>query len=417
MWAQEGAPGPVGMDMPPVAFATNGKVTNVFTANLTASTVFDDNAFGYGTDRVSDLEYYFSPVFGFQQTRKHLKFNMTYAPSVDISQRFQDRYTQMGGLELSYIPTARLSFHARQDYAITTDPFQDVLQNGDLPPLNPQNRPNNPVIFPYLKQTILVSNAGVTYRVTRHTSIGLNGYFSDSHYDNDAGGGLGSTLISARVASGSLYLSHQVSARQTFGFEYTQQGFFFNQTDSRTRAYNFNFFDDIAITHRSKLSFYFGPEYTRTQGQSALNLLFFVIEIPVQNTAWSGAGGATYSWNGDRTAIQASYTRGVNEGGGFLGAVWMSSGSVQIHRKLGYRLEADLGGQISNNTAIGLSSNQYQYRQVSGAFGLSRQLNPRTSVRLSYSRLNQNSGYINQLGNHDRIQFSLSYQLRKPLGR
>jgi hypothetical protein len=417
MWAQEDAP-PVATDLPPVAFATDGKVINVFRAELTASTTFDDNAFGSRDDPVSDVGFYFNPVLGFQQSRKHVQFNLTYAPSVGISQRLSDQYTQMGGAEVLYTPTARLSFHARQDYAVTTNPFQDVLHNGFLPTRGPTNRPNNPALLPHLRQRTMMSNAGMGYRLTRHTSLGLRGYFYDFK-SNNGSDSQGSTLISTRTTSGSFYLSHQLSARQTIGFQATLLDLFFEQTNSRTRAYNFNFFDDIVLTRRSTLSFYVGPEYSRTHDQVFVNVLFFIVRIPIFKTSWSPAGGAVYNWTGVRHAIQAGYTHGVSDGGGLLGAVRTDSGFLEIRRKLGAHLEADLGGHVEDSHALGLgSSTKFYYRQVSGTFGLSRQINDRASLRLSYSRLSQTgTSLYQQLGSHDRVQLSFSYQFVKPLGR
>jgi hypothetical protein len=413
---QQDLPVPVGTEMPAVAFQSEGKVVNVLRADFRLSTVFDDNAFGRQNARVNDLQFGVNPVFGFQQTRRHLQLDLTYAPGSVFSQRLPDRFTQMGGADIRYMPTPRLSFHVRQDYAVTTDPFQSVLQDGFLPQPAPTNRPNNPAIFPHLKQTTLMSNADVSYRLSQHTTVGLNGYFSDLRYDNLATG-IGTPLIQTRTASGSFFLSHRLSARHSVGFEYTLLDLFFGQTDARTRAHNFAFFDNIALSRRSTLSVYAGPEYTYTHNQVVLNIQLFIISVPVTRTSWSSAGGAVYNWNGTKNAVQAGYSRSVSDGGGLIGAVRANSGFVQIRRQLPGRLVGDLGGQVSNNSALAiLSGHQYYFRQVSGSIGLTRQISHRAFFRLSYSHLNQSSTIV-PLANHDRVELSMSYQFSKPLGR
>jgi hypothetical protein len=417
---------PVGTEMPAVAFQSEGKVKNVLRADLTASGYFDDNAFGLETDRVSDLGLRLNPVFGFQQTRSRWQVDLTYAPGLILSQRLPYQSTQMGGADIHYMPTPRLSFHVRQDYAVTTDPFQSLIQNGFLPQPSPTNRPNTPAIFPRYKQTVFSSNAGVGYRLSRRTSVGLNGYYSDVRYDILANGLANgrSALVRTKTATGTAYWSHQLSARQTIGFQYTLLDLSFPQGGSlgflpgftRTRAHNFQFFDNITLSRRSTLSVYAGPEYYQTHGQEFVNFFFFLIEVPFHRTSWSQSAGAVYNWKGTKNAIQAGYSRAITDGGGLIGAVKNNSGFVRIRRQLPAQLTGDLGGQVSDNSGLDLPSNQYHYRVVSGSAGLTRKINSRTSLRLSYSRLNQTTTIV-PVGNHDRAELSLSYDLRKPLGR
>ncbi len=418
LWAQGNVPMPASGEMPPVTTGSEFTPTNVIVGGVTVSGGYDDNLLNSVTNPQGGAEFYVTPSISFEQTRKRMFWTLSYSGGLGITQRFTDRnqLTQQLSGAVSYRVSPRLNVHFRQDWSVTTDPFARFGNNLFLPELGPLNQPNDTVPLPYARRSQKESSVIVSYVLSPHNIMGVSGSYYDQHFDNVVTATAGSQLIQSSGGSGSFFLSHQFSPRESAGFEYNFLDLSFSQGHAVTHSFLFT--NQLSLTSRTKLVFFIGPEYVLLHDQVALNFAFFVIHFNVNAQSWSTAGGAVYSWTGNRTAAQVSLTREVSDGGGLSGAVRLTSASVSVRRRLTNRWTANVGAQYSDNRALDLSNSALSLHVASGDVGLSRQMGPNLALGFSYARLQQTGTALGQtFGNHNRFQASLDYRFMRPLGR
>jgi hypothetical protein len=407
-WAQAVIPAPLNGDMPAVTFQSEGKLTNAVVGTVSASTVLDDNINSSTTRPISGMQYDLGTSIAFQQTRRRVTWGLTYSPSVDTYTHTTGRnlFNQFASASLQYDPTNRFSVRLRQDYLVSTNPFQQ-LGGGQLEPsLGILNRPNDSIVLPRLRRTALFSIAALTYRLTRHTTVGAGGSFADQHYSNFGESPSVNGLSNNRSTIGSTFLAHELSARQTSGIEYRLLNLETPQLKERTIGHSILYFHQIAVTAHMTFVLFAGPEYLRSHDQLSP-------QLSVVHTAWLPAAGAIYTINGVRTAFQVNYLRRVSDGGGSLGAVRMNLGSVQLRRQIARRWTADFTFLAAQNDS--LNSDIEHLRTVNAGAGLSHEIIPNMSLRLSYERFNQSGNP--SFGNHNRLMLSLAHSFKRPIGR
>jgi hypothetical protein len=418
LWAQGSVPMPASGEMPPLTTASEFTPTNVIVGGVAVSGGYDDNLLNSVTNPQGGAQFYVTPRISFEQTRKRMFWTLSYSGGLGITQRFTDRnqLTQQLGGAVSYRVSPRLNVHFRQDWSVTTDPFARFGNHLFLPELGPLNQPNDTVPLPYARRSQKESSVNVSYVLSPHNIMGVSGSYYDQHFDNVVTATAGNQLIQSSGASGSFFLSHQFSPRESAGFEYNFLDLSFSQGHAVTHSFLFT--NQLALTSRTKLVFFIGPEYVLLHDQVAVNFLFFIVHLNINTQSWSTAGGAVYSWTGNRTAAQVSVTRQVSDGGGLSGAVRLTSASVSVRRRLTNRWTANMGAQYADNRALDLSNSAVALHVASGNVGFSRQMGPNWALEFSYARLQQTGTALGQtFGNHNRFQASLDYRFMRPLGR
>jgi len=406
-WGQT-VPSPITGPMPAAGFASAGHLSNFTIVSLSSSSVYDDNFSNSASGHEGGGQQYLSATFGFQQTRRRLKWNLSYRPGVIVGAHslLSNQFNQVFGTTLELQPTMRWSFKLRQDYSLTTDPF-DRLGAPLQPALTPLDRPNQVTVLPPLRRTASFSAAGVSYRLSRHTSLGLTGSYALQNY-SDYGNVWAGPLINNRVVTGNTYLSRQVSRRYVLGVGYRVRRLTFSGYDMPTLTHSILSFHEFDITANTSFVIYAGPEYARTRSQT--------FALRNASASWSPAAGAIYSWSGRRDSLQAGFSRNVNDGGGLQGPVWLNAGWLRVGRQLTRRWAADLGAELAQQTALAAAPGHL--RMLRGGAGFRRELGRNASLRFSYERLYQTGGSpLYRPGNHNRVALSIEHSFMRPLGR
>jgi hypothetical protein len=409
---------PVTGNVPPISLRSETEATNVLLGTISASAAVDDNNNNSATDPIVGEQYFIAPSLAIQQTRSHLKWNMSYRPGLRIyvpRSSMPDQFSQSFGGTLHYDVTKRLTIGLRQDYLRTNDPF-DQLGGAPLQP--GIGLLDQPAAFalPNVRRTLLLSEIESNYRLAKHTYLGLAGNYRQSHYNQ-----LSSThdrLIDTRDTSGSTFLTHQFTARQSAGIQYQFLNIVLPQGNSRTTSHGLLLFDQIAITPHMSLSIFAGPEYSRIHNQELINIFGFVIHKTLSKTLWSPAAGGTFNWSGERLGLQASFVRQISDGGGLLGSVEMTNTRLLIKRKLARRWVALLDGELTHDALLKVSGGVKTQTLGSGA-GISHELAHNMRIQLSYQRMHRSGGYLSALhfGNHNRVTLTLERNFSLPLGR
>jgi len=406
-WGQT-VPSPITGTMPAAGFASAGHLSNFTIVSLSSSSVYDDNFSNSASGHEGGGQQYLSATFGFQQTRRRLKWNLSYRPGVIVGAHslLSNQFNQIFGTTLELQPTMRWSFKLRQDYSLTTDPF-DRLGAPLQPALTPLDRPNQVTVLPSLRRTASFSAAGVSYRLSRHTSLGLTGSYALQNY-SDYGNVWAGPLINNRVVTGNTYLSRQVSRRYVLGVGYRVRRLTFSGYDMPTLTHSLLSFHQFDITANTSFVLYAGPEYARTRSQT--------FAVRNASASWYPAAGAIYSWSGMHNNLQAGVSRNVNDGGGLQGPVWLNAGWLRVGRQLTRRWAADLGAELAQQTALAAAPGHL--RMLRGGAGFRRELGRNASLRFSYERLYQTGGSpLYRPGNHNRVALSIEHSFMRPLGR
>ncbi|HEV2304847.1 MAG TPA: hypothetical protein VGR93_04970 [Candidatus Acidoferrales bacterium] len=402
--------------MPSATPALSEAPPNVLTLGLTARAHYDDNALVGAVPRQWDMLYMVSPRIAFTETRPRLEWGLSYAPGVNFSQNLlhRNQFEQQFNGNFNWLVSPHGLLAAQEYYLVSTDPFSQL--GGAVSP-GPTVSPNQGPYIPNIRRTMTLSNALYSYRFSERTSAGIGGDFLLSKYDNTPRSGPTTALIQTQRSSGKAYVSHQISARNSIGAQYSIQDLRFPRWNARTTTNTILIFDQVNLSPTSSLTIYGGPDHTNTFNQVQLSLGFIIITIPVKAQQWSGAGGVIYHWTGNRVGVSLDFTRGVSDGGGLVGAVELNSGRADISWRLSKRwsLMTSAGGDSETLLATSNDRSLLTYRE---RVGLSQQITQKMAINWYYERLNQTGGFGNfPVGNHDFVGASLTYSLMRPIGR
>src|SRR5690242_9727489 len=370
-----------GGQIPTVVPSSEARQPNTLEAGVELSASYDSNVFtSSATGAHSDIRYSVVPRVSLMKSLPRVSFDLKYAPGVEISQHrlYHSLFTNDADGGFIYTPTDRTSFSARQQYDVTTDPFRGL--GGPIGPVGQST------FLPNFKQTAYLSNANLSHRFSEFNTLGIGGVFADRNYENTPPNQPTVSLIRSRIASGNAFFTHQISPRNTVGVQYSAQALEFPQHNARTFTHSFNFLDVITFSSRSSLTLFAGPDYSITSNQIVFSLGGIIISIPVKSNTWSASGGAIYSFQGERTAFQGQFSRHVSDGGGLLGAVYLSSGSVKIITRLTKNWDLDMNGTGAvNNLIAATGSSHPQLLRYGAGAGFSRKLGQNFSMRFFYN--------------------------------
>ena len=143
--------------------------------------------------------------------------------------------------------------------------------------------------------------------------------------------------------------------------------------------------------------------------------------LPAYNS-WQPTFGASVGWQVRRTNIVASYTRVVNGGGGLVGAFESSSATVAFRRQLTRTWSTGLALSYLDNqnvTPAYLISTEEGGHNATGAITFQHDISEHFQMAFGYTRWQQkytSLQVISATPSTDRVFFTISYQVRRPLG-
>lgn len=407
-------PTSAGGQVPATIPTSEAPSNNAFEFGVNFGANYDSNIFiNSNTGPSSDIRYGVTPRFAFTKSLPRIIFNLRYSPGVEVSEHRLYRSLFSNDLDggFTYTPTDRTAFTARQQYNLSTNPFNSL--GGTIGPLGQST------FLPGFKETSILSNANLTHQFSEFNTLGLGGSFADRKYDNQRQGQPTTSLIQSRIASGNAFFTHQNSPKNTIGLEYQGQALEFPQQNARTFTHAFSILDVITFSSHASLTLFGGPDYSLTSNQVVFSLGGIIIQIPLKKNSWSGAGGAIFSFEGARTAFKGEFSRGISEGGGLLGAVSSTSGQLQLVERLSRNWDWNMHGTGAVSTLISAStSSSPQLLNYGGGTSFSRTLGKNFSLQFFYERRNQSASNFSQsFGNHDIAGASLDIHFLQPLGR
>jgi len=417
-------PGPVSGVTPPLSAEGEGRQTNVMLGSVRVSSFYDDNALNRAAGQVGDFQYAISPSIAFQQLRRRSSWNLSYDGGASVNQRVLGRnlVTHNASAGLKYRLTRRATVQLRQNYLVSSDPFDRIGESRFLPALAGVGQLNSFVVTPIGTRIAFASKADFTYQIGRHSLVGASGSFSTlKERDVPGAVAVANRLLDTRNLNGRVYYAQRVSRRQNMGVEYDVQDLRFNGSSGRTSSNGLFYFEEITLTPRLKVSFSLGPQRSHTHNDVRLSFLGLPVVVPLLHDEWSWAGSGNFTWQGNRTALRAGGQRGVSDGGGLGGAIRLQSITVEVRRKLTARWSASVAGSYASGRSLvtGASGAITRLGDKIASISLERRLAPNLGLQLRYARwhqaLNMSAGEQLPL-DHNRAEIGLTYEFTRPWG-
>lgn len=386
--------------------------SNYLRGGLVFSTAYDsDVTTGTNGQPVSDVSYTISPTISLDQTRSRLHWVFSYSPGFTFYQKNSslNQANQNLGVSLSYRLSPHVTLSLHDSFVKTSNALYQPSSDLQQPVSGGVFVPNYSVIAPSSDVLTNTANATLSYQFAANAMVGASGNFTNLHYSNQA---QVPGLSDSSSKGGSAFYSHRLSKVHYFGATYSYQTFLASPTmgQSETQTQSIFGFYTVYLKPTLSVSLFGGPQYSNTQQ----------FGLPT-STSWSPGGGASVGWRGKLTSFAASYSKAVNEGGGLVGAVKLSSASASLRRQLARTLNISVGGSYADNSVLdALSTFNSSGHTISGNASVQRQLRERLNLGLQYTRLHQSYGgiaAISSIPNVNVVMATISYQFMRPLGR
>jgi hypothetical protein len=406
---------------PLLAFKSELERSNFLNGGLAVGSTFDDNVLNSGSDRLSNFAYSVFPYIALSQSRSRINWTLSYGAGFTMNQRYS--VLNQGSHDLHLEGIYRLAPHANlrlfDSFLIRTGFFDQANSPAAFSTPGILNRPNQSIVTPLSRQTANLSTAELDYRFSVRSMVGASGTFYLSHFRDTPGG---YSLIDTESAGGQAFYNYQLSARNLTGLTYRFQRFSFSPVGDGASVHSVLLIYTLQLKPMLGLSFFAGPEYSNVHAAIPSNSAAGAIPADGDSLQrkWSGSGGATLNWNGQRNSVTAEFIREVTDGGGLLGVVRANIADGGIRRQLSPFWGASLGmAYATNDSLIAFSTSESRLQTASTSFSLDRSLGDHLSLRFGYTR-NWQQRWATPVAaniNHNRAWLSIAYNFSRPLGR
>jgi len=390
-------PAPFGNgEQPVLRFAGDNGPVNQFTFSLNDDTGYDDNVFGTDQHRARDFFTAVGPRVMFLTSRKHVNFDLDYAPFFQIYKTYShyDSVNQTLNFDVSAELSPRFQLRLREVAAELYYGLFGGFGPQEVAGLGPPGTTVPFFINPNTRSIDSSSRVDLVFNKSARTSLDVFGGFSMLNYKIERGAG--GTYLNLEAPSGGFSYSYRVTARGSFSLTY----------DYMRSVYLKTFLPPRFQTHSASLSYAYqaspavlvsvwgGPEYTQIRETLALPFPpFGFVEVPFARQAWNWSAGFDVSRTTPVSTISLHASRYVSAGGGLLTAVNDTSGGLLISRRLtlGWTGNAGINYlQLRSLSFGGLPGGNYNVAYAN--LGFSHKLGERASIRFNYWGTRQRHG-------------------------
>ncbi len=400
-------------DRPSLTFTSEVEANNLISGGLQFAGTYDDNVFPIGSSRQSDLSYLVAPSLELRRSTARWQSRMAFYPGFTVQQKYGER--NQSAYNLDFDTTLQASPHVavrvRDYFDRATSLFAGLLDNSLSPGFDPARVGNQVGITPLATHTGNNSAADVNYRFGKNSVMGVGATYYFENY-GDAGASSPALVDTRSFSAGSFY-AHQLDNQQWAGASYNFQRLNF-EPGSRTTVQRFLLFYAVPVAQQVTLSLWGGPQYTTSgfSGGTAASVA----------SPWSGAGGVSLAWQGQRTSLSAEFNREISDGGGLAQAVTLQQVNAEVRRRLSQRWTMNLGMSYGDSDPLlsQAGSGYGRVRTLSVMAGLERVVNNHLRILMQYGRDRQEYDKAVRVlpnTNRNRAWATVSYTFTRPLGR
>lgn len=355
---------------------------------------------------------------GFSQIRPTSLIQLGYTGGVSLSSLSVGPYSnyttlnQSGNARILWNFAKRWQMRIKDTYLYTDNPFAPFLTYASDPT---PNQPNPTVYFP---QAVIEQNVGsvdVSYRLTAHDSITVNGSESLQNYLRGTTG-----LWNSYTWSGGAFFQHMFNPQFSAGFGYNFSALDFGHGQSRAGVQMFEGFITYKFNHGLSVSGWVGPEYTTTKDLIPIFCTPYGCLIEEKHDSqWDVAEGGTvaYSHNGNSIRVQTSHR--VTDGGGILGAVNLYQATLAYSRPISRVWGFAAAIMYDNSVSVSpFRSNQY-WDATQGMINFSRKFGESWNGAVYLLFINQSQNFYGTPGTSSTagLGLTLRYVWGHELGR
>lgn len=403
-------PAPISSETYPMT-GTDEVRSNFLSMGVNFIAAYDDNVIrDVSAKPIGDESYSILPNISLDEltTRQHRSLSYSagflfYQPTSELNSVQQ---SAAGRFQYRFSP--RTTFTLSDGFQQSSNPFNQASPFSGQPISGSPQPSNLVVIAPYASQYSNSGNVGVSYQFSRDGMIGGSGSTGLLNYPNPSQAPGLSNFISG---GGSGFFSRRLTGFQYLGGIYNYNYITTDPIDTTTKTQTISLFYTIFVKRTLSASVSGGPlHYDSTHTGVATS------------SAWTPAITGSLGWQGRHSSLAGQYNRTVTGGGGLLGTYHMNSAGATWNWQYAraWMFEASTNYAITKNaTPIQFTSNSGGHSLV-GNVSIQHPIGEHIAAQLGYSRLNQSYNGLQSVTsapNSDRVFFSISYQINKPLGR
>jgi hypothetical protein len=407
------------MTVPPVASGmlfsnvpTSDERTNFVEASVTTNAAYTDNILPSSTAKpVSDVTVSVLPSFAFNRLTPRQQTSITYLPSFTFYKNSTGLNAGAQGANGMY--QIRLSPHislALQDAFLKTSNIFNTQFPFTAGGINGSTSPAPALVIPFAEQIRNDANGALSYQFSSKAMVGGSGFFSNYRFPDKANS---PGVYDSDGLAGAGFYNRRLSRTQYLGVMYKYSDVLAYPPGTR-----------IETQIHALLPFYtlsFNRNFSLSVSGGAQHVLVAQKNL-IRQTAWSPQAIASFSWQGNRGSLIASYLHTTTAGQGLLGAYNSNSGNVSGLWKIArtWSVTAALAYQATD-AAIFVTAQSYQGGySVMGNATLEHPFGDHVTVSGEFDRLHQEyTGLAIIAANPDsnRESFTVTYRFTKSLGR
>lgn len=394
--------------------------SNYLGINVAFSPSYIDNLLpGSGDLPIDAVSYSILPSVSLDHSAPRQLEHLTYSPSFNFYQATSnpnsaeignlDSIDQNAGIAYQYRFNPRVTLSALDSFTRTSDVYNSTfLSSGAITGSTATAAPT--VIAPFAEQLMNSASGLLTYQFGRNAMIGGGGSYNTFDLPNPT---QAEGLYSSNGDGGSAFYNRRLSRAQYLGLQYQY---------ARILTYPSNGVSETQIhTLLPFYTFYFNQAFSFSVSIGIDHIDTTAPQAP-ESESWSPTATASVGWQGKRGNLAASFSRAVTTGQDLLGAYSSSSVSASGGWKLArtWTAEASVGYTAINSvTPLNISSLQSgDTLSVTGS--LQHPIGERFSASFQYQRLHENYTAIAVISanpDSNRVSATITYELRRPLGR
>ena len=386
--------------------------SNFLETNVTFSPAYIDNVLpGFGSVPVSEVTYSIVPSLALDHSAPRQQERLTYSPSFNFYEPTSSLNSVDQNASASYLYrfNPKVSFTLQDSFARISNVYgSSYVFSGTV--TGSTLAPSPTVIAPFAEQIVNTVNGVLSYQFALNAMIGGGGSFNIFDLPNPANA---QGLSNSHGGTGVLFYNRRLTRAQYVGLQYQYSRTLASPSNgvSETQTHSLLPFYTLYFSQASSLSLTAGIERVETTAPQS----------PAYNS-WTPTGAASIGWQGDRGNVAASYSRTVSAGEGLLGAYYLNSASASGGWKFGSAWSGEVSAGysgISSATPVSNSSVR-SGNTLTAEASIQHSIGEHLTASFQYQHLREtysNIAVISEDPDSNRESFTITYQLRKPLGR
>jgi hypothetical protein len=417
-------PLPLNMDASSLQFSSEQAHVNYLNAGVNVGASYDDNLLNLATP-TGGFTFSVLPNIGIDIARRRLALKMDYAGGYTINERYSayNQSSHDGEVDLRYRLTPHVNLRVDDRFVYSTGFFNQLPTGSGAGGSGVIQQSNVGVLTPLAPHTDDLGTVDLTYQYSATDMVGASTTFHSSSFGAPPAGS--TSLVNTQSEQADAFYAHGFNPRNWSGVTYSFERMTFNPVFQQVDTHSFLLFHTIYLQPQMQLALFAGPYYTQISGEiisTTVTLpLVRVTSVPTLTDRWSVAGGASFNWKGQHTSVRASGVHKIDDGGGLLTAVAVTSGNGAWRRQLTRNATIELGALYSDSRALQASSTTYSLlKTASGSVVWDQQMGRNLTASLGYARDYQNEKgvAVNTVSlNHNRAWITVGYHFTRPLGR